>query len=123
MKSAIEAAAVSHYSAGMRSALLRLLAFVAVLLMPFGMSAAPAAAAHHEQMGAIAMQHCPDRNSKPHSTGALADCTMACAAALPAAELPQPGTPLAFRVPVEPNVIPSLSGIELEIATPPPRLS
>lgn len=123
MKSAIEATTVSHYSTGMRSAFLRLLAFVAVLLMPFGMSAAPAAAAHHQQTGAMAMQHCPDQKSKPHSKGALADCTMACAAALPAAELPQPDTPLAFRVPVEPNAIPSLSGIELEIATPPPRQS
>jgi hypothetical protein len=107
----------------MRSAFLRLLAFVAVLLMPFGMSAAPADPVHHEEMGAMTMQHCPDEDSKPHSKGALADCTMACASALPAAELPQPKTPLAFRVPVEPHLIPSLSGIELEIATPPPRQS
>jgi hypothetical protein len=111
------------YRVAMSTFVCRLLALFAVLLMPFGMSAVPAAAAQHEQMGAMAMQHCPDQNSKQPSKGALADCTMACAAALPAAELPQPATPLAFRVPVEPNVIPSLSGIELEIATPPPRLS
>jgi hypothetical protein len=111
------------YPQAMSTSVCRFIALVAVLLMPFGMFAAPAAAAHHDKMGAMAMQHCPDQSSGPHSKGMIAGCTMACAAALPAAEQPQPETPLAFRLPVEPSVIGSLSGIELEIATPPPRLS
>jgi len=106
----------------MRSAFLRLLAFVAVLLMPFGMSVASAVPIQEHQV-AMPMQHCPQPDSTHHSSGALADCTMACASALPAAELSPVEAPPVIRAPVGGSFIPTLFGIELEIATPPPRLS
>ena len=111
------------YRAFMSSFVCRLLVLVAVLLMPFGMSAAPAATAHNEHMSAMPMQHCPDQNSTPHSNGMLADCTMACSAALPATSLDAVETHCLVRPPLGPTAVARLSGIELEIATPPPRLS
>lgn len=121
MKSAIEVEAKSPYSAGMRSAILRLLAFIAVVLMPFGMVAAPAAPIGHEQM---TMPHsCPDQDSSRHLIGALADCTMACAAALPATDLRALDSHPIVKFSPQPALIAALSGIELEIATPPPRPS
>ncbi|HWI77424.1 MAG TPA: hypothetical protein VNS53_10140 [Sphingomicrobium sp.] len=104
----------------MRSLLLRLLAFVAVVLMPFGMAAAPAAPMQHQQM-AMTMQHCPEPDSSRHSTAALADCTMACASALPATDLEIAGAHPVSRFTPKPMLVAALSGIELEIATPPPR--
>jgi hypothetical protein len=107
--------------AAMSSFACRLLALVAVLLMPLGMSAAPAAAPHDEHMSAMPMQHCPQPDQAPAGKAALADCMMACSAALPAADLPAMAAPLPLRGLVEPGFIPALAGIELEIATPPPR--
>jgi hypothetical protein len=107
----------------MRSLELALLALVAVLLMPFGMSAANAAAPDHQQMSAMAspMQHCPEPASSPRSKGVLADCAMACSAALPAGELAMAVSLVHTPPLLETSVLPALSGIELEIATPPPR--
>ena len=82
MNSAIATGRKSLYRPRMRSALLRLLGFVIVLLMPFGMAAAPAASMQHQQM-TMPMKHCPEPDSSHHSTGAVAGCTMACASALP----------------------------------------
>lgn len=122
MKSAIETPAISSYSADMRSAFLRLLAFFAVLLMPFGMAPAPATSMQQHQT-AMPMQHCPEPDSSHHSTGALADCTMACASALPATDLEMADAhPLSNFTP-QPALMAALAGIELEIATPPPRRS
>jgi len=121
VKSAIEAYAISHYSTGMRSALLRLLAFFAVMLMPFGMSAAATPMQQHQM--AMPMQHCPEPDSSHHSTGALADCTMACASALPATDLEMAVAHPVSKFTPEPALMPALAGIELEIATPPPRRS
>ena len=115
-------AAAQFYPAAMRVLILRMLAFVAVLLMPFGMAAAPAAPTQHHQM-AMPMQHCPEPNSSRHSTGALVDCTMACASALPATDLEIVGAHPVSKFAPEPMLVAALSGIELEIATPPPRLS
>jgi hypothetical protein len=106
----------------MRQIVLRLLALLAVMLMPFGMAAAPATAVQHEQM-AMPMQHCPEPGSSGHSTGALAHCTMACASALPATDLQIAGTHPVSKLVPQPALIAALSGIELEIATPPPRRS
>jgi hypothetical protein len=106
----------------MRSAFLRLLAFFAVMLMPFGMVAVPAASPPHHQI-AMPMQHCPEQDSTHHSTGTLANCTMACASALPATDLEMAGAhPVSESAP-RPALIAALAGIELEIATPPPRQS
>lgn len=123
MNSAIEARETPVYRSRMRSALLRLLAFVAVLLMPFGMGAAPAAGAMQHRQLAMPMQHCPEPDSSRHSTAALAGCAMACASAIPAADLEITGAHPVSKFTPEPMLVPALSGIELETATPPPRPS
>lgn len=122
MIATIEARPVAGYWPAMRSLLLRLLAFVAVALMPFGMASAPAAPAQHQQM-AMPMRHCPEPDSSRHSTGAPGDCTMACASALPATDLEIAQEHPLSKVTPDPAVIAALTGIELEIATPPPRRS
>jgi len=101
----------------------RLFFLLAVLLMPLGMATA-AAPAHHDQPAAsMSMEHCPDRAPKHDMQGALDACTMACSAALPAADLSQSVTvPLPY-VPVARAIFASLHGIHPDTATPPPKLS
>jgi hypothetical protein len=119
---AVETGAIPPYSAEMHSVFLRLLVFIAVVLMPFGMAAAPAASMQHQQM-TMPMQHCPEPGSSHHSTGALADCTMACASALPATDLQIADAHPVSKFTPRPTLVAALPGIELEIATPPPRRS
>lgn len=120
----IEGRGIERYWPRMRSLALRLLAILAVMAMPLGMATAPAATPHHQQMAAaMPMEHCPGPESGTRSTGALAHCTMACAAALPATDLaPAVSHPVLRCSPATPS-IKFLSGIEPEIATPPPRLA
>lgn len=119
----IEAQSLQAYWRRMRLLALRLLALVAVLLLPFGMAAAPAAA-HHAQMAAtMPMQHCPDGTPGKNSKPALTECTMACSSALPAVELAPLDLQSLSRSVACPAVTATLTGITLEIATPPPRLS
>ncbi len=122
MNSAIEAVRKPVYRTPMRPAFLRLLALLAVMLMPFGMSPAPAASVYHQQMAtAMPMEHCPEPASTPQSNGVLGHCTMACAAALPAIDAPAlVSNPAAGPLPLA-AAIETLSGTEPEIATPPPR--
>lgn len=110
------------YGARMRSLLLRLLAFFAVVLAPLGMAAAPAAPMQHQHM-VMPTQHCPEQDSSRHSRGALSACTMACASALPAVDLGIAAVHALLKFTPQPALVAKLSGIELEIATPPPRLS
>jgi hypothetical protein len=124
VNSAIVTADEPVYRAGMRSVFLRLLAFLAVALMPFGMAAAPAASEQHQEMAmTMPVQHCPEPDTSRHSKAALADCTMACASALPATDLEAVGAHPISRFIHRPTPIVALSGICVEIATPPPRLS
>ena len=117
----VENAAPPAYLTQMRLTALRLFMLLAVMLMPFGMSAAPAASIHQEQMNAMAAGHCDDSGSSPTTNSMLADCAMACSAALPAADLePVLSHPVA-RIVCEPAITATLAGIEMEIATPPPR--
>ena len=113
----------THYGASMIAALLRLLTVLALVLMPFGMVSIPAAA---EAMAAdhatMPMGHCGDQSDQdkaPAHTSQQMHCAMC--AALPASE---PPTPAAGVPPSTPRSIATVSrfdGIELEIATPPPR--
>jgi len=121
VNSAIEVRNKRVYRVPMRSVLLRLFATLAVILMPFGMAAAPAATSQHQQMTtAMPMQHCP-APAAPGSNGALAHCAMACSAALPAVSSPQMfAYPVVRSLPQVPAIT-VLSGIDPEIATPPPR--
>jgi hypothetical protein len=91
-----------------------------VLLMPFGMTAA--VAAPHEP-AAMAMEHCPDQPANSHGKSVFEQCTMACSAALPAAERPGDEPLLVVSAPLAPAITRALHGIMLEIATPPPKHS
>ena len=100
----------------------QLLVLVSVLLMPLGMSTARAVATHGATAG-MAMDHCPDQGSKQQSTGSFTECTMACAAALPAADL-RTGEPAPIeRTAMLPAANAKLRGLHPETATPPPRSS
>ena len=103
----------------------KLLVLIAVLLMPFGMSAAPAASsAHHAPATSMPMGHCPDqRSSQDGMKGGIAECTMACAAALPVVVRP---SDYRLKLIPEPTFVlpsPSLQGLHPDTATPPPKLS
>jgi hypothetical protein len=110
------------YLAPMASAIFRLLALFAVLLMPFGMAAAPAAAATGHHQASMPANHCGDMPVEK-DVGGLADCAMPCSAALPATDLaPAELAPIA-RTTGEPWIEHRLAGVLMEIATPPPKLS
>jgi hypothetical protein len=100
------------------SRILRLLTLVAVLLMPFGMASA---AAH--RVTAAPMQHCPQQGSNHPSKGTLAECTMACSAALPAAERAGNEPVRIISAPMVAALPPRLHGLHPETATPPPKRS
>ena len=100
---------------------LKLLTFVALLLMPFGMVAPAAAAPHHS--ASMPMQHCPEQAPTQKGKLGFAPCTMACAAALPAAESsPADEFPIDRAAQVS-AAVRQLHGVQLEIATPPPKRS
>ena len=123
MIDAIEPVSASDYGRTMRSVALRLLTFLAILMMPLGMQPAPAAMHDQHSSAAMRMEHCPDGQSQSDRSAALHSCMMACSASLPAADLPAMAAPLALGGLVEASFVRALAGIELEIATPPPRLS
>jgi len=103
----------------MRAAL-KLLALLAVLLMPFAM--APVAAADsHEHMASMPMQHCPEQPPGNGMKSGFAECTMACAAALPAFDsATEEALPVGcLRSPM--TVVHVLHGLHPETATPPPK--
>lgn len=101
----------------MIAALMRMLALVALLAMPLGM-AAPAAA-HGSPATASEPGHCGEEQGESEAPAkAPAHCT-ACAA-LPATSLGAVDTRL-LQVPRTAAVVAPFAGIELEIATPPPK--
>jgi hypothetical protein len=100
----------------------RSLLLLAMLLMPFGMVPA-AAAAGHQYGASMPMQHCPEQGPNDAPNGASPECTMACSAALPAAEFDR-GMPLLIgSLPNGPAVAVALVGLRPDTATPPPRTS
>jgi hypothetical protein len=101
--------------------LIDFMTLLAVLLMPLGMTAAPAAAMHHHEMSMqMQMQHCPEQG-KPAGKAAFIECTMACSAALPATDLRQGEPLLIICSPVEAQAVRQLHGLHPETATPPPK--
>ena len=101
----------------------KLLVLFAVLLMPLGMSAPAAAEAHRGHMAAMGMQHCPEQSPAEKGRLGATECMMACSAALPAVDLRLVDSGVPAKMPVQPVAVHTLSGIELEIATPPPRFA
>ena len=101
---------------------LRLFALLAVLLMPFGMQpAAGAPAAGHP--ASMPMQHCPEQAPRHDPKGAFAECTMACSAALPAADRADDRPPLLICAPSEAAAVRIMHGLHPDTATPPPKRS
>jgi hypothetical protein len=113
-------ASATAYVRRMRQLIAKLLLLCAVLLMPFGMAPVPAAPAHSAMAG-LAMRHCPEQGSKHQSKGAFAECTMACASALPAADRVQE-RPMPYAAPLVTAVsVHVLHGLHPDTATPPPK--
>lgn len=107
-----------HYLIAMASALFRLMALFALLLMPGGMAGAPAIA----QPAPAASGHCEDGHS-PADAPAQPQAHCAACAALPAFDLPEAASTI---LPKAPRLIARsqpIAGFEPEIATPPPKLS
>ena len=111
--------------AGMAATMIRLLALVALVLMPFGMAGTPAVAQPMPANHAMGQQgHCEGQSGDgeaPAPSSQQMHCAMC--AALPAAEPPAPAAGLR---PATPRILATASpfnGIALEIATPPPRLA
>ena len=97
---------------------LRLIALLAIMLMPLGMSAPAAAQATPHAMSDQA-SHCGSEEGPAHAVPMKSDC-LACAG-LPAAEAPAATEQLLPRMPLRLALAHEFLGIEPEIATPPPR--
>jgi hypothetical protein len=108
--------------AEMRRLIGKLLLLLAVLAMPLGMTAAPAAAAEHHS-AAMPVQRCPGEGQSQDMRGGFAKCTMACAAALPAFDAMPADAAVPPEAKAESAVAPMLDGIQPDIATPPPKRS
>jgi hypothetical protein len=99
----------------------KLVLLVAVLLMPFAMAPAAASAPHQETAIGTAMGHCVDQHQREQSNRGIAECTMACAASLPATGAAVMAPIVVVEV-LSPSVTTHrLQGLHPEIATPPPR--
>jgi hypothetical protein len=107
----------------MAAALLRLLTLVALVLMPLGMTGAPAIA---QQMPmdhaglAVSEGHCDQQPRQDKSPASKTDCTAMCTA-LPATEAPAPAPKLKPAASRTIAIAAPFAGFEPEIATPPPR--
>jgi hypothetical protein len=101
----------------------RLLLLIAVLLMPLGMAPAPASAPDHSMIAGMPMGHCPDQGSRNDAKQGVHECTMACAAALPATEARDDAPLLIVCEPILPDAAERLHGLHPETATPPPKRS
>ena len=124
MMPVIVAKASRPYDATMVATVLRLLALVALIVMPFGMASTPALAQPADQAMATGHSmpagHCGDQQA-PDKVPAKMDCTAACTA-LPASIAPMPDPLLKPKALRTITIYVPFADIEPEIATPPPRL-
>ena len=105
----------------MSSALMKLLALIALVMMPLGMTGAPALAAPVAPAGTMA-GHCDQQKEQDKAPASKKmDCAAACTA-IPAPETAEPAPVLRPRAPRTIALVAPFAGIVLEIATPPPRL-
>jgi hypothetical protein len=100
----------------------KLLLLAALLLMPFGMTAAPAAA-HAAPSASMPMKHCPDQAPSDLGKAGIPQCTMVCSAALPAANASADEPHILACLPEQPARADVLRGLHPETATPPPKRS
>ena len=101
----------------------KLLVLVAVLLLPLGMQPVGAAPNHDMAVSTMPMGHCPEHAPSHDGKGGFVECTMACSAALPAAELAPERHLLIACAPSVPAAAQILRGLHPETATPPPKAS
>ena len=104
----------------MAAMILRLIALLSVTLMPLGMSTAPGAqpGAHHQAMAGNAA-HCGGEDAPGPKAPMESEC-LACAG-LPVSFAAGSGERLLPQMPRTAALAAGFSGIEPEIATPPPR--
>ena len=103
----------------MASLILRLMALLALVLMPVGMGAAPAATkASH----AMSSEHCGGHD-EDRDQPASRDMHCAACAALPAIEMPELASDLRPQLPRLVRSAHAKPDSILEIATPPPKLA
>ena len=108
--------------ASMTALIARLCLLVSVLLMPLGMAAPASAAPHSPAAHAMPSGHCDGDRKGSHDSGGIAECTMACAAMLPA-QAPRSSERLAPKIAAAvPSLPVPLQGLDPETATPPPRI-
>lgn len=117
--------ASSPYGAPMVAAIFRLLALVALVIMPLGMTATPALA--HSENHSMPMDHsmpaghCDDQQAPEKAPApAKMDCTAACTA-LPATSGPALAPGFKPKAPRTVSIETPFEGTEPEILTPPPR--
>jgi|KBSSwiStaDraftv2_1062776.scaffolds.fasta_scaffold2658147_1 hypothetical protein len=101
----------------------KLLVLLAVLLLPLGMAPTAAVAQHQPIPMDMPAGHCPDQGLHHDMKGGIAECTMACAGALPAADFARHEPPLIICQPVQFPAAQRLDGLHPETATPPPKRS
>jgi len=104
------------YFSGMGSAVLRLLALVALFLMPMSMGSAPANA----QTAATPAGHCDD-HQQPAKAPAMPQVHCTGCVALPAIDAPVPIEELVPEMPMTIALAAFLASIEPDTATPPPK--
>lgn len=113
----------TSYVAAMREALARLLLIAAILFMPIGMAAPAAALSPDARTALSAMEHCSEEGTADHRQGGVDECTMACAAALPAIDRTDGQSLAPVAAPSLRVLAAPLTGLHPETATPPPRLA
>jgi hypothetical protein len=103
----------------MSAYLSRLIALVALLLMPFGMTATPALAQQSGHPDSMA-GHCSDQPDRGQSQLPAKEHCAVCSA-LPATDGPAPAPVLKPSMPRTAALAVPFTGIEPETATPPPK--
>ena len=119
LTSVIAAKGSRAYVAAMPAVLLRLAMLIALALMPFGMTNAPAKAA---SVAGSPAGHC-DEHQKPADAPAKMDMSCASCAALPAVDIAPAVSDLPHELPRLVKAVTSVTDTEPEIPTPPPMLS
>jgi hypothetical protein len=105
-----------------RAAIIKFVLLLGVLMMPFGMAPVNAGTAH-QAMAGMPAGHCPEQSSGHERKAGIAECTMACAAALPAAVASADDPPVMVTCPCLALPSESLHGLHPDTATPPPKVS
>lgn len=109
-----------YYARRMIAALVRLLTLLAVVLMPLGMAATPAAGQTIPMSHNMASSgHCEEQPDQGEAPASNMDCTVC--VALPATDSPIPVSAMKPATPRRIALATPFAGIQPEIATPPPK--